>query len=57
MSESDMVLGSLEFGLLGAFQASRDGHDLALGGRRQRAILAMLVCEAGHPVSVERLDE
>ena len=55
MSESDMAHGALEFGLLGAFEASRDGEGLALGGRRQRAILAMLVCEAGHAVSVERL--
>jgi len=55
MSGSEMAHGVLEFGLLGAFEVSRDGQSLALGGRRQRAILAMLVCEAGHPVSVERL--
>ena len=55
MSESDRAHGSLEFGLLGPFEARRDGETLALGGRRQRAILAMLACEAGHAVSVERL--
>jgi ABC-type transport system substrate-binding protein/DNA-binding SARP family transcriptional activator/DNA-binding beta-propeller fold protein YncE len=55
MSESEMVHGALEFGLLGAFDASRDGEVLSVGGRRQRAILAMLVCETGHAVSVERL--
>ena len=50
-----MAHGSLEFGLLGPFQVLRDGESLALGGRRQRAILAMLACEMGHAVSVERL--
>ena len=55
MSESHRAHGSLEFGLLGPFEARRDGETLALGGRRQRAILAMLACEAGHAVSVERL--
>src|SRR3954454_19710909 len=55
MSESERTHGALEFGLLGAFEVSRDGEGLALGGRRQRAILAMLTCEAGHAVSVERL--
>ena len=55
MSESHMAHGSLEFGLLGPFEVRRDGETLALGGRRQRAILAMLACEAGHAVSVERL--
>ena len=55
MSESDMAHGALKFGLLGPFQASLDGETLALGGRRQRAILARLVCEAGHAMSVERL--
>jgi len=55
MSESDMAHGSLEFGLLGPFEVTRDGESLALGGRRQRAILAMLASEVGHAVSVERL--
>jgi len=55
MSESEMAHGTLEFGLLGAFEASRDSAALSVGGRRQRAILAMLVCEAGNAVSVERL--
>ena len=50
-----MAHGSLKFGLLGAFEVTREGQTLALGGRRQRAILAMLACEAGHAVSVERL--
>ena len=54
MSGSEMAHGALEFGLLGAFEVSRDGESLSVGGRRQRAILAMLVCAAGHAGSVER---
>ncbi len=50
-----MTHGTLTFGLLGPFEVLRDGESLALGGRRQRAILAMLACEPGHAVSVERL--
>jgi len=50
-----MTHGSLTFGLLGPFEVRRDGQSLALAGRRQRAILAMLACEPGHAVSVERL--
>src|SRR5882672_7390342 len=55
MSESDTAHAPLEFGLLGPFEVTRAGESLALGGRLQRAILAKLVCEAGHAVSVERL--
>lgn len=46
---------SLEFRVLGPFEATRDSERLPLGGRQQRAILALLVCEAGHAVSRERL--
>ncbi len=55
MTETDMAHGAVEFGLLGPFQVLRDDESLALGGRRQRAILALLACEVGHAVSVERL--
>jgi DNA-binding SARP family transcriptional activator/ABC-type transport system substrate-binding protein/streptogramin lyase len=47
--------GSLQIGILGPFEATRDSERLSLGGRQQRAILALLVCEAGHAVSRERL--
>jgi DNA-binding SARP family transcriptional activator len=46
---------SLEFGILGTFEATRASERLPLGGRQQRAVLALLVCEAGQAVSRERL--
>jgi len=46
---------SFEIRLLGPVSAVRAGHDLALGGRRQRGLLALLVLERGRPVSSERL--
>ena len=56
MSETVFAHGSLEFGVLGPFEATRArGASLPLAGRQQRAILALLVCEAGHAVSVERM--
>jgi DNA-binding SARP family transcriptional activator/tetratricopeptide (TPR) repeat protein len=45
----------LTFGLLGAFTASLDGSELNLGGRRQRAVVALLLLARGHEVSTERL--
>lgn len=45
----------LQFGLLGTFTASRDGEPLDLGGRRQRAVLALLVLANGEVVPGERL--
>ncbi len=56
MAETDRADASLTFGILGTFKAAYAGADLRLGGRQQRAILALLVCEAGHTVSVERSD-
>ena len=55
MSESHRAHGSLEFGLLGPFEAPARRGDP--GPRRSPAagVLAMLACEAGHAVSVERL--
>jgi DNA-binding SARP family transcriptional activator len=55
MSDSDKAGADLAFGVLGPLQASYAGAALALGGGRQRAVLALLVCEAGHAVPVERL--
>jgi YVTN family beta-propeller protein len=45
----------LVFGLLGPLQASRGGATLPLGGRQQRAVLALLLAEAGSTVSLDRL--
>ena len=55
MSDSDRAGAELGFGVLGPLEASYAGVALPLGGGRQRAVLALLVCEAGHAVPVERL--
>ncbi|MDP9219177.1 MAG: ABC transporter substrate-binding protein [Actinomycetota bacterium] len=55
MSAAGFDAGRLEFGVLGPFEVWRSGERLALGGRQQRAVLAMLLCEAGTVVSVGRL--
>jgi YVTN family beta-propeller protein len=55
MGETATANRSLEFGILGPFAARSGGTSLPLAGRQQRAILALLVCEAGHAVSFERL--
>ncbi|MEP6817432.1 MAG: BTAD domain-containing putative transcriptional regulator [Marmoricola sp.] len=55
MSDSDMADAVLAFGILGPLEATYAGAHLPLGGRQQRAILALLVCETGHTVSVEHL--
>jgi predicted ATPase/DNA-binding SARP family transcriptional activator len=47
----------IEFRVLGAVEAVRDGSTLALGGPRQRALLALLLLEPGQPVSGDRLVE
>ena len=48
---------AIEFRLLGPVEAVRDGTVLTLGGRRQRALLALLLLEAGRPVAGDRLAE
>ncbi len=45
----------LEFGLLGPVRAVRDGRELGLGGPKQRAVLALLLVQAGRVVSSEYL--
>src|ERR671928_1057738 len=44
-----------EFGLLGPLTVTREGTELTLGGPKQRALLAMLLLEANHAVSADRL--
>ena len=46
-----------EVRLLGPVQAVRAGREVPLGGPRQRAVLALLVLEAGRVVPAERLVE
>ena len=45
----------IAFGILGPLEARRDGAEVALGGRTHRAILALLLLEAGRVVSIDRI--
>ena len=45
----------MEFGILGPLEATEDGRPLALGGTKQRSLLAMLLLHANEAVSRERL--
>jgi DNA-binding SARP family transcriptional activator/DNA-binding NarL/FixJ family response regulator len=45
----------LEVGILGDVVAASDGADLELGGRQQRAVLALLVLARGDVIPAERL--
>jgi predicted ATPase/DNA-binding SARP family transcriptional activator len=48
----------MRFRILGPFEVvGREGRELALGGRKQRAVLAILVLHANQPVSIDRLSE
>jgi DNA-binding SARP family transcriptional activator len=48
-------VGELDIRLLGPVDVSRSGASIPLGGRKPRALLALLALEAGRVVSVERL--
>src|SRR5215475_1540427 len=57
---SDTVAGdpsAAEFGILGPLRVSIAGRALALGGPRQRAVLALLLLEANRFVSMDLLAE
>ena len=43
--------------MLGPVEALRDGEPLRVGGKRQRALLALLLLEPGRPVSADKLME
>jgi DNA-binding SARP family transcriptional activator/WD40 repeat protein len=45
----------VEYRVLGRFEVIAGGVTLPLGGPKQRAVLAMLVAAAGHPLSVDSL--
>jgi DNA-binding SARP family transcriptional activator len=46
----------MRFGILGPLVVADDqGRELALGGRKQRAVLAILLLHAGEEVSTDRL--
>jgi predicted ATPase/DNA-binding SARP family transcriptional activator len=48
---------AVAFSLLGPVEATVDGRVIPLGGRRQQALLALLLLEPGRPVSSDRLLE
>ena len=47
----------MEFRILGPLEVRREDHPLALGGAKQRALLAILLIQANKVVAVERLAE
>jgi DNA-binding SARP family transcriptional activator len=47
----------LVLGVLGPVRAARDGSELGLGGPKQRAVLALLLVDAGRVVPAEYLAE
>ena len=47
--------GTLEFRLLGPLEARLDDRLIALGGARQRGLLALLLLRANEVVSSDRL--
>src|SRR5919204_4037898 len=44
-----------DFGLLGPLTVHREGVEVQLGGPKQRALLAILLLEANHAVTADRL--
>ena len=52
-----MGVAVLELGVLGPVRAVRDGRELGLGGPNQRAVLALLLVDAGRMVPAEYLAE
>src|SRR3954468_11388294 len=45
----------MEFRILGPLEVRANGREIALGGEKRRAVLAMLLLRANEPVSAERL--
>jgi DNA-binding SARP family transcriptional activator len=45
----------LEFRILGPLEVVDEGRPVALGGQKQRALLALLILDAGRVVSVDRI--
>src|SRR5919199_6571266 len=45
----------MQFSILGPLEVCADGRTVALGGARPRAVLAVLLLHANHPVSAEQL--
>src|SRR5690242_19656925 len=51
----DQPGGVLQIQLLGPLRVSEAGHSLAIGGRQQRAVLALLALNANRVVTVDEL--
>ncbi|HEX4814644.1 MAG TPA: BTAD domain-containing putative transcriptional regulator [Nonomuraea sp.] len=47
----------MEFRVLGALEVTAGGRRLELGGTRQQIVLAMLILNAGHSVTIDRIVE
>src|SRR4051794_6408187 len=45
----------VDFGILGPLQALEEGHEVALGGGKQRALLAVLLLHANETLSADRV--
>jgi predicted ATPase/DNA-binding SARP family transcriptional activator len=45
----------MEFSVLGPIEVKRDGEPLALGGSKQRALLAILLTQANRAIAVDRI--
>lgn len=54
-SEPAMSARIVDIRVLGPVEVVAEGRQLGLGGPKQRTVLAMLVAEAGHPVSIGAL--
>src|SRR5438270_12386133 len=54
-SGSDIGAGRTDYRILGPLEVSGDDRPVALGGEKQRALLAMLLLHAGEVVSSDRL--
>lgn len=52
---SGTLAEAMQFGVLGPLQVTSHGIPLALGGTKQRAVLALLLLDANRVVSVDRL--
>jgi len=50
-----VVGDELEFRVLGPVEVVRGGESREIGGRPQRAMLALLLLDAGRPVAADRL--
>ncbi|MBA3287900.1 MAG: winged helix-turn-helix domain-containing protein, partial [Acidimicrobiia bacterium] len=55
ITEAGSEVRGLEYAVLGQLEVRVRGTAAALGGRKQRGVLAVLIAAAGRPVSVDAL--